>query len=314
VKEQIDFLVPFACTPTNGKKKMFVAKYITSRFHADAWIKEYTETPHRWNTYEECLALAFLLTPNLILPETIWDTDTFIDAFDTVVRETLTLHLPPKRHNLPAARKHPKAGPIIARYEDSFGPDACRFFRLYEAMVESIHNYGIPPPEVVQRLDNSIDCRRLIEKAQAINSDDLDVDRAVQSGKKRKWDTMACRRACAVLSLYIDGIEHNLCRMSIGETYDRYRQKQTMDTNTANACRIEQAKSLNVWRIRRTEIEQWRQNLSKDEWSLYMKCERYLRTSLSEGVYSQIPRRRFNNASLDHMRLYNLPLLQSLAS
>lgn len=320
VRRQVDFMVPWACVPKNGVKTMTVRKYIDSRFSAQTWMDTHVK---RYGipstvTYAQLVAEAYLHTPGLELPDDTWTSASFVDTFRAVASDLLSLRVPPSKHNLERARQHRVAGPIVVELEAQYPAEVARLLQLYDALLESLHTQGIPPANVIERLmgrETADSCLVAIETLET-SPNDLDVDAALEAGRRRQqqsdkhaWDRVSCARAVALLELYCAGVTRGSSHISIGEEYDRYRKAQTTQYREHHQDRIERAQQVGVWRIRRAEIDKWRQTLSDNEWKAYQQCELLMCNVLSVGVYSAIPRRYWNKKSLAHMRASNLPTL-----
>lgn len=319
VQEQRDFLVPFACVPKNNPAMtMYINDYISQRFNAKTWMEAHcTKNTVVHHSYVTLLARAYLLTPGLVLPEDQWEDDGFIQAFRKEAQAIIGLRVPPRRHNLNNVRNHAIAGPIVCEIESVFPAEAQRYMVLYDEMLGTLHQ-GIPPYTVVEHLLGAEDERvykELIESIEMLGLADFDVDSAMQQGRKRQlkdagtWRARDVMRIIDILNIYKDGHEQGLPTLVIGEEFERFRNRETLRRNHENAGHIKAAEELGAWRIRRVEIQMWRQHLPREVWAAYQRCEMAMRDSLPPGVYSQIPRRKFNMHSLKHMQTTNIFVL-----
>lgn len=321
VRNQIDFLAPWACIPKSGIKKMNICKYIDTRFNAQTWVDTHVKAYKIPSTvdYIDFLAEAYLRTRGLEIPWYVWENDKFVEAFRNAASAMLSLRVPPRQHNLEHVRQHTTAGPIVTELEAQYPSEVTRLLQLHDYLLESLHSHGIPPTNVIYRLlgQDAVDiCLHALENIET-KPCDLDVDMALQSGIQRQkqnehvWDRVSCKRAVTLLQIYTNGILQGKSSICIGEDYDQYRKEQTLQHHNQYQERIETAKQLGVWRIRRSEISLWRSSLLDEQWKIYQQCELLMSNTLPVGVYSEIPRRYFNKSSLKHMQTVNLALLQS---
>ena len=314
VRNNLDFLVGFAIIPVGQEQLSINRKHFLSRFRAEKWIKSYLKR-HRNQTYSRSLARAYLLTPQLSLPESIWNSPNFVADFEEEVRLVYEQRRPPRFNNFPLVRSNPYSGPIIKRLEDRIPREVIKYENLYRSLVIDI-NAGLPPSVIICRFFGSEKQRVYEDMLESIESmgvdSELDVDGALSLGESRQrrghglWSHESCQRAMDRLSIYITGKRRGDLEMVIGEEYEIYKNQKTVYRNSKCAEQIEMAKSLNIWRIRKGQSDQWKQALTKSEWACYLRCDRALRSSLPSGVISRITRRHFNQNSLNEMKTKNL--------
>jgi len=310
VRRQLDFLVPHACQPKVGRLRMTLAKYIDSRFCARTWLRSH----QRGSSYQVLLARALLLTPALVVPDEFLDAP-FLAAFETEARRLAALPWAVRVHNFRAVREHAVTGPILRTVEEEYPREMQRYLSLYESLLQTLE-HGLPPLVVVRRLLGASNSEAYRELLETCDNYDLDVDRARARGEQRQargqalWSQRDARRVLSLLSLYCEGHQRGLDTVSIGEEYERFRQGETERYNEEHRAQLQWANDLGGWRIRRNEAERWRAALSADEWRVYRECEAVMRETLPSGVFSKVPRRHFNAASVAHMRATNLSVLR----
>lgn len=315
VRQCSDFLVPFACVPpAHQELTMWFDKYVKSRFSARKWVYAFTRGVE---SYHVLLARAYLLTPGLVLPDVYWSLEDFTEAFRVETRQILNQKQPPRIHNFNVVRDHPASGPILQHFEEQYPAEYVRYSYFYNALLSTL-SYGLPPVGVVSRLcdpETAMVYRAALERAHDIV--EFDVDRALQFGEQRQvrsedtWNARDSSRCVSLLRLLCDGHASGLKDVEIGENFEAFRKKETKRKNLERSNQITEAKNLGVWRVRRSQSLQWKNALAPSEWETYQQCNAAMKYSLSSGVFSQIPRRHYNDCSLEHMRTTNLPRLRA---
>ena len=315
VNEQRDFLVVPACIPTQKTElSMWLGKYIKSRFSAEKWVRAHVGLV---NNYDTLLARAYLLTPGLVVPDSEWSRPEFVAAFDAETRRILTAKASPRTHNLNEVRAHQVAGPVLRFYEERFPAELNRYLYFYDMLVNSL-NVGLPPYDIVSRFFGQremLEYQCLIEYVESMDDHEINVPDAMGRGSARQkrgnglWSTRDVQRCIDLLRLYCENHRHGLSRVDIGELFEAYRKREGQTKRDEQVVQQEEAKSLSVWRIRRSQSMQWRRAMGEEKWALYQRCETALKYALPSGVYSQIPRRHFNDQSLGHMMNTNLHTL-----
>lgn len=317
VRENRDPLVVPACVPeASTELAMRYAAYLKSRFSAKRWIDAQVSRNERAKaSYETLLCRAFLLTPGLELANETLETDAMIDAMESEIRRVLSAKNPPRVHNLNKVREHAIAGAILKRYEEQFPEEVMRYEYFYDALVQSLGTW-LPPVDIVGRFfgeEEAENYRGLLETA--AETHEIDIDEALRRGEQRQrsggglWNTFECGRALRLLGLYCEGKERRLQRVEVGEQYEAHRKQDTAHKNRGRAAQISMARTLGVWRPRRAEASKWKAALGDKDFATLQKCNAALRDDLPSGVYSQIPRRFCNPASIEDMKEQNLPKL-----
>jgi hypothetical protein len=310
VRSGSDFLVPYACAgPRNNTLPLW--RFITTRFNARRWVQSHIQsrnTPSglRDASYLTLLSRAYLITQNLSIPDDRWSSLEFVDAFHQECSRLVKIS--PRRNNFTLVRENAYSGPIIRAIEEQYPSASERYQRLYDAFIRTIH-CGLPPDAVVEHFlgvgvsDVYANARESLELLPHM---DIDIDIAMRVGLERQmrhadlWSRRETQRAVDLLQLYLDGRLRGLSNMSIGEEYERYRNRETQLANQRDIAQIEMAHALQCWRIRVSDRMQWRDVLSVEQWRAYEQCERAMK-ALPGGVYSRIPRRHFNQSSVQHM-------------
>lgn len=321
VTNNLDFLVPYACTPTRYRDVTrtetlnTVGKYIRTKFSAEQWVTSYERQQCKRLTYHEAVARAFLFTPGLELPDEFWDRS----HFDEVFRQEATamLHAKiPQHHidNLTIVRSNPMAGQIIDRVEHSYPKDAMRFLVLYNRLLDTLH-HAIPYPNVVSKVlgDTARESYETILE-EVRGTSDFDADYALSNGLRRQqrkeslWSAHDIERCMSRLALLSDN--KHASRFEVGELYEKLCNQETARRNMQYSKQFEVARALGVWRIRQKDIPLWQEALTPEEWTAYEQCEATIISSLPPGTFGKIPRRHCNANSIREMKASNLPRLQ----
>ena len=316
VRGDRDFLVQYACIPPRRLGTTSDWSVYLKRFDAEHWVQDYLKRhSHKRGTYYTLLARAFVMTPQLNVPDDVWEVPEFTEAFE---REMLTLlnlaqNQLPKINNMDLVRSHERARVYIDDIERRPPTVFERYGRLFSALISTL-SVGIPPAEIAQRfltLDEYDEYLALLAQGHLITAH-LSLDDCLSAGRRRqqrnqgRWCAADTRRAMSLLSILVKGIKHGDSEVVIAEAYERFTNQETAKKNSADISLIEEASNLHAWRIRRADTKKWRDALTDEEWTLYMQCDRAMRQGLTPGVLSRVPRRHFTQRSVVDMKERNL--------
>lgn len=177
------------------------------------------------------------------------------------------------------------------------------YFRLVEQL-----GTKLPPVEAVERnlgIDASIQYQSVLEALENGSERELDVEDALQQGKRETWSRERVQHRLDMLYIFADVTgpsgNHGIANtIEIGQAYIDYIERKRRLFERKHAGNIELAKGLGVWRMKSCDKKKWQQ-WSPELYERYWKAYKALSKSLPPNTVRYIPERRFSEWTKERM-------------